>query len=153
MFQTTSEDVIFSGHGGTLPNKGHVTRVPYDVEFILFGPPGTSLSDELGQKLEGGIYISTLFIISPNTHERTPITPTIYTSKSGAIPNLILSDPRKLQVGGQGVVPHIVGVEGEAHLHDLWERLRPFIKKGKTLRVIWGACSTMGNDDPLAHGE
>lgn len=38
MFQTTKDDIIFSGHGAALPNNGRVTRVPYGVEFYMFGP-------------------------------------------------------------------------------------------------------------------
>ena len=53
MIQTTKHDVVFSGHGAVLPEAGRVTRVPYGVEFYMFGPPGITITDALGQKLEG----------------------------------------------------------------------------------------------------
>ena len=136
MFQTTNEDVIFSGHGATLPEKGRLTRVPEGVEFIMFGPPGTCITDNLGQMLEGGIYISNLFIISPKTQDRSPLSANKLTYASGGIPNLLLSEPRNINVGGQGVVPHIIGVETPTHLQDLWKRLKPFKKDGKIIRAI-----------------
>ena len=54
MIQTTKHDVVFSGHGAVLPEAGRVTRVPYGVEFYMFGPPCITITDALGQKLEGG---------------------------------------------------------------------------------------------------
>ena len=65
MFQTTSDDIVLSGHGATLPQSAGVTKVPNGVEFITFGPPGSSITDQLGQMLEGGHYISNLFVTSP----------------------------------------------------------------------------------------
>lgn len=153
MFQTTKDDVIFSGHGATLPEKGQVTHVPYGVEFYMFGPPGTTITDNLGQMLEGGINITTLFITSPKTGDRIPLEPTVFKNGGGSIPNLLLAAPRQINVGGYGVVPHIIGVETPTHIQDLWPRLKPFIKSGQTLRVFWGACSTIGADDPEADGE
>lgn len=153
MFQTTTDDLILSGHGATLPDEHRETRLPVGVEFVMFGPPGTSITDNLGQMLEGGTYISNMFYISPKTGDRSPITPTILTSASGPIPNLSLSAPRDIEVGGMGVVPHIIGVEADTHLDDLWQRVKPFIKENKTLRVIWGACSSLGYEDPVADGE
>ena len=51
-----------------------------------------------------------------------------------------------------GAVPHIIGVEADTHLDDLWRRVRPFIKQNKILRVIWAACSSLGVDDPSVDG-
>lgn len=153
MFQTTSDDVIFSGHGVTLPAAGRITRVPEGVDFYMFGPPGVSMTDKLGQMLEGGIYISNLFITSPKTRERTALKPTVLTSDSGSIPNLGLIAPRNLKIAGMGVVPHIIGVEANTHLHDLWQRLKPFLQPNRKIRVIWGACSSIGSSDPSVDGE
>ena len=153
MIQTTEQDVVFSGHGAVLPAEGIVTRVPSGVEFYTFGPPGTTITDHLGQMLEGGLPIRNLFIISPKTNQRSPLQPSVYTDKSGSIPNLLLESPRKLDIGGKGVVPHIIGVEKVTSLHDLWQRLKPFIKSGKTLRVFWGACSYITQDDPEVDAE
>ena len=153
MIQTTKNDVVFSGHGAVLPEAGRVTRVPNGVEFYMFGPPGITITDALGQKLEGGIAISRLFITSPRTGSPSPLQPTIVTEASGAIPNLRLSAPRQLAIGGQGVVPHIIGVEAETDLTTLWQRLTPFRKQGQTLRVFWAACTSMGQTDPVVDGE
>ena len=127
--------------------------MPYGVEFYMFGPPGTTITDNLGQMLEGGINITTLFITSPKTGDRIPLEPTVFKNGGGSIPNLLLAAPRQINVGGYGVVPHIIGVETPTHIQDLWPRLKPFIKSGQTLRVFWGACSTIGADDPEADGE
>ena len=113
MFQTTKDDVIFSGHGTSWPEAGRVTRVPYGVQFIMFGPPGTRITDDLGQMLEAGLYISKLFIRSPKTGGKSPIVPSVFTAESGSIPNVSLKAPRNLDIGGAGIVPHIVGVEEE----------------------------------------
>ena len=153
MFQTTSNDVVLSGHGATLPQNVRTTRVPNGVEFITFGPPGSSITDRLGQMLEGGTYISNLFVTSPRTNERSPLTPSIFTPASGNIPNLLLSGPRGIQVAGMGAVPHIIGVEAKTHLNDLWARITPFIKPNKTVRVIWAACSSISANDPTVDGE
>ena len=153
MFQTTADDIIFSGHGVTIPEAGRVTRVPYNVEFYMFGPPGTCLSDNLGQLLEGGVFIHDLFIESHKTDSKVPLKPTILTFDYGSIPNLILHPPRDLNIGGMGVVPHLIGVEEPTHLQDLWQRLKPFQKPNKTLRVIWAACGSMSSkDEPMANG-
>lgn len=153
MFQTTSDDVIFSGHGETLLTAGHVTRVPEGVEFYMFGPPGVSITDKLGQKLEGRIRISKLFITSPKTGKKTALTPTVLTSDSGSIPNLGLLAPRNINIAGMGVVPHIIGVEANTHLHDLWPRVKPFLQPNRKIRVIWAACSTIGSNDPTVDGQ
>ena len=152
MFQTTADDVILSGHGATLPQDQRMTTVPDGVEFIMFGPPDSSITDQLGQMLEGGVYISDLFVTSPKTGDRSPLTPTVLTAASGNIPNLLLSGPRDIEVAGMGAVPHIIGVEADTHLDDLWRRVRPFIKQNKILRVIWAACSSLGVDDPSVDG-
>ena len=148
MFQTTQQDVILSGHGSTFPDKHKVTKVPDGVEFCMFGPPGTSITDNLGQMLEGGVYIRRIYLTSPKSGEEIELKPSVYTAKSGDIPNLMLHAPRGIAVGGQGVVPHVIGVEKATHLHDLWPRLKPFLRKGEVLRVIWAACSTLGTEDP-----
>ncbi|MGC6536102.1 MAG: putative adhesin [Candidatus Puniceispirillaceae bacterium] len=153
MFQTTSDDVVLSGHGATLPQNARTTKVPNGVEFITFGPPGSSITDQLGQMLEGGIYISNLFVTSPETNERSPLTPSAFTAASGDIPNLLLSGPRDIEIAGMGAVPHIIGVEADTHLGNLWQRVKPFIKPNRTVRVIWAACSSLGVDDPSVDGE
>ena len=61
--------------------------------------------------------------------------------------------PRNLKIAGMGVVPHIIGVEANTHLHDLWQRLKPFLQPNRKIRVIWGACSSIGSSDPSVDGE
>lgn len=91
-------------------------------------------------------------MVSDKTDTRSPLRPSVYKADYGDIPNLILEGPRQLNVGGQGVVPHVIGVEAPTHLHDLWSRIKPFQKPNETIRVIWAACSVMGNESPLADG-
>lgn len=154
MFQTTRNDVVFSGHGSNLPRDAKLTRVPPEVEFITFGPPGSVMTENLGQLQKGGQAITKIFIISPVTNEKTYIQATSYKFESGDIPNLALWPPRDLEIAGKGAVPHIIVVEAETHLADLWPRLRPFRKRGQTLRVIWSACAALDqNSNQLVDGE
>ena len=155
MFQTTKDDVIFSGHGATDLGRGHETRVPEGVELYMFGPPGTALADHVQRMLEGGVLIRRLYLISPKTKEKSTIEPAVFTSRSGAIPDLILGDSHNTKIGQKGVVPHIIGVDHPTRLHDMWSLLTPFIKPGRTLRVMWAACSITGelSDTPKVHGE
>ena len=155
MFQSTKDDVVFAGHGATLLGQGHETRVPEDVEFYIFGPPGTALADHVQRMLEGGVSIRRLYMLSPKTGATSTIKPTVYTHKSGPIPDLILGDSHKIKLGQKGVVPHIIGVDHPTRLHDMWPLLTPFKRSGRTLRVMWAACSTMGDVSvaPKIHAE
>lgn len=155
MFQTTKDDVVFAGHGATIVGRGHETHVPEGVEFYMFGPPGTALASHLQRMLEGGVLIRRLYLLSPKTRETSTIEPAVFTHQSGAIPDLILGDSHKIKLGQKGVVPHIIGVDHPTRLHDMWPLLTPFIKPGRTLRVVWAACSLTGElkDSPKVHGE
>ena len=121
LIQNTKDDVVFSGHGSTLTPAGKVTRVPSGVEFYLLAPPGAGITDRLGQALERGERITSLYIRSKMTMEFSPHRYAVYTDASGDIPNMALHPPRGLDISGT-VVPHIIGVEGITDLHDLWAR-------------------------------
>lgn len=153
MIQTTADDVVFSGHGNTLPEAGQVTRVPYGMELILLGPPGSQITDHLGQLLEGGVPIYRLFIKSRMTGEASTVIHTVHTAETGSVPNLVLNPPRDLNIGGLGVVPHVIGVETPTSMHDLWPRARTFMKPGRTLRVFWAACHSIEKEIRLIDGE
>ncbi len=142
LIQTTKDDVVFSGHGSTLPPAGKVTRVPSGVEFYLLAPPGAGITDRLGQALERGERITSLYIRSKMTMEFSPHRYAVYTDASGDISNMALHPPRGLDISGT-VVPHIIGVERITDLHDLWARARPFIDPRGTTRIFWAACSSL----------
>lgn len=142
LIQTTSDDVVFSGHGSSLPAAGKVTRVPAGVEFYLLAPPGASITNRLGQALERGERITSLFIKSKITNQFSPHRYSVYTSDTGDVPNMVLHPPRGLDMSGQ-IVPHVIGVEKSTDLHDLWTRAKPFIDPRGTTRIFWAACSSM----------
>ena len=142
LIQTTSDDIVFSGHGSSLPAAGKVTRVPAGVEFYLLAPPGAGITNRLGQALERGERITTLYIQSKVTREFSPHRYAVYTSETGDIPNMVLHPPRGLEISGE-IVPHLIGVERETDLHDLWARAKPFIKPRAITRVFWAACSSL----------
>ena len=149
LIQTNGDDVVFSGHGSTMPPAGKVTRVPSGVEFYLLGPPGASITNRLGNALEAGDRITELFIRSGMTDEFSPHRYKVYTSKSGDVPNMVLHPPRGLDLSGK-IVPHIIGVEKNTDLHDLWARAKPFINPRATTRIFWAACSNLrGGDKPV----
>ena len=84
LIQTTRDDVVFSGHGSTLPAAGKVTRVPAGVEFYLLAPPGAAITNRLGQALERGERITELFIRSGVTKQFSPHRHVVYTSATGS---------------------------------------------------------------------
>ena len=65
----------------------------------------------------------------------------------------MMAKKRNIEIAGMGALPHIIGVEADTHLSDLWQRVTPFIKPNETVRVIWAACSTIDVDDPSVDGE
>lgn len=138
--QTTSADVIISGHGA-YTHSGETT-VPDGFELWVLGPPGASISDPLGGALESGTRITKLGIQSPTTHEWSPVVPTVYAAGTKA-PDYSLYAPRGLQLKPGG--PHLIGVEGSSgqKLSTLWARVQPFAKPGKKVRVFWAACSAI----------
>jgi hypothetical protein len=142
LIQTVRDDVVFSGHGSTLPAAGKVTRVPAGVEFYLLAPPGAGITNRLGQALERGERITELYIRSSVTKQFSPHRHAVYTSATGDVPNMALQPPRGLDISGN-IVPHVIGVERNTDLHDLWARARPFIDPRGTTRVFWAECSSI----------
>jgi hypothetical protein len=136
--KTTGEDVILSGHGSFEFNGE--TQVPAGVELWVLAPPGGSISDDLGGALESMEVIHKLGVVSPTTHSLSPIPPTRYVAGKSA-PNYTLHPPRGIVVKPGG--PHIIGSEKDTNLADLWARVQPFVKAGKTTRVFWAACSAL----------
>jgi hypothetical protein len=144
--QATRDDVVISGHGAyTFSGE---TIVPQGFELWVLGPPGSSISDALGGALEAGERIRTLALRSPRTQEWIPVTPTLYRAGERA-PDYVLHPPRGLVL--QPGVPHLIGIEGhDQRLSDLWSRIRPLARPGKTVRVFWAACSAIqGARNPM----
>ena len=79
-----------------------MTRVPYGVEFYMFGPPGITITDALGQKLKGVLPSRAYHHLAAH---RLSVTLTAdYCHRGfGGDTNLRLSAPRQLAIGGQGV--------------------------------------------------
>jgi hypothetical protein len=146
--QTTGEDVILSGHGALV--GGGATVVPAGVEFWVLAPPGASIADETGQALENTLKLTQLGIKNPHSEILVNNTPNFY--KTGAeVPDYTLYPPRGIVIDPNG--PHVIGVEKETLLSELWERVQPFIKPGKTIRVYWAACTAMaGAKNPVVIG-
>lgn len=145
--QTTALDVVVSGHGSVDLNDNGTTRVPVGAEFILLAPPGATITDHLGGKLEKGEYIDQLYLSNASGsvihHE-----PSRYNQRQ-VIPNLVLHPPRDLNLGSG--VPHMMGVEAVTPIRDLFPRLEPFrseaLKHGQVLKVYFAACSALTPND------
>ena len=138
--QATKDDVVFSGHGAIEAGQGNTT-VPKGVKFVVLAPPAASVSNDLCQAVENGSAISGLLIVSPTTKEKSPTNPLIYQAGSSC-PNYVLHpiNPGWLKPR----VPHLMGVTQKTPLSDLWNRVTPFIKDGKTITVYWAACTALG---------
>lgn len=143
--QTTGDDVIFSGHGAY--RYDGETTVPAGVEFWLLAPPGASIADSTGQALEDMKKISMLGIKKTGDDILINNTPIVYSAGS-LVPNYVLQAPRGIVIKPGG--PHILGVESDTKLSDLWIRVQPFIKSGKTIRCYWAACTAItGATNPV----
>jgi hypothetical protein len=136
--QTTGSDVILSGHGAL--NGTGETNVPAQVELWVLAPPGASIADETGQALENMTKLTQLGIKNPDSDVLVNDTPVVYKAGQRA-PDYILSPPRGIHIDPQG--PHVIGVEKNTRLSELWVRVQPFVKPGQTLRVFWAACTAM----------
>ena len=136
--QTTSEDVIFSGHGAyTFHGE---TTVPKGVEFWTLAVPAASIADATGQMLESMQKISMLGITTATPGRLATITPTVYAA-GATLPNYVLQAPNGLVLKPNG--PHLLGVTGDTSLSELWQRVAPFVKPGKTVRCFWAACTAV----------
>jgi hypothetical protein len=143
--QATAQDVVFSGHGKVEFNGE--TRVPPGFKLVLLSPPGASISDDLGGKLESGKQISGLEIISPKTGGASPTQPIIYNAGDSA-PNLILQNPERLKL--KPGKPHMIGSLENVSLNDLWQRAEKFLEPGKTITCYWAACTVLrGASNPV----
>lgn len=136
--QATSNDVVMSGHG-SFEFKGE-TLVPEGIEFCVLAPLGASISDSLGQMIESGSQIKKLGLKSKSTNDLINVQQQTYNAGDVA-PNYILHAPRGIII--KPGIPHIIGVEKSTELSDLWIRVQPFIKPGKTIKVFWAACSAI----------
>jgi hypothetical protein len=46
--------------------------------------------------------------------------------------------------------PHVLGVTQDTYLSDLWQRVKPFLQQGKTIRCFWAACTAIdGASNPV----
>ncbi|HYS65152.1 MAG TPA: hypothetical protein VEN30_15285 [Paraburkholderia sp.] len=138
MIKATEIDWVISGHGSTLTStQPPTTRVPAGMRLVLLAPPGTALTNRLGNALERGTAIDHVVLRQngrSNAHE-----PATYAAGAD-VPNLTLHfiAPRDIAAGG---VPHIIGVAQDTTLDSLWSRIIPV--QGKTVSVFWAACSNI----------
>lgn len=151
VIQTTIHDVVFSGHGGIYAPPIQATRVPPGVEFWMLAPPGAFVMNHVGWMLEQGQRIEGLFLRGGlRGHIRT-IEPTIY-PHGAELPDFVLMRGDFIQKDKK-TVPHIISVVEETHLQDLWKYIDPFrtvsLKTGKILRVFWGACSDIDDQNVI----
>lgn len=146
---TTPDDVILSGHGAF---KFHgETPVPQGFEFWQLAPLGASIADSLGQSLESMKEIVKLGLKNRGSTNLITMFPIIYGAGEMA-PNLILQAPRGIIIKPGG--PHVIGVEIDTPLSDLWVRVEPFRKEGEVVRVFWAACSViLGAKNPVVLGK
>lgn len=143
--QATAKDVVFSGHGKVVLNGE--TMVPAGFKLVLLSPPGASISDDLGGKLESGAKINGLEIVSPKTHSKSPTQTIVYNAGESA-PNLVLQNPDKLKL--KPGVPHMIGTFENIELNHLWQRAEQFLEPGKTITCYWAACTALsGASNPV----
>jgi hypothetical protein len=136
--QTTSTDVILSGHGYLATTE--TTVVPPGIEFWVLAPPGASIADATGQALEDMSLISKLGIKNPGSDVLVNNIPVVYREGSKA-PNYILQAPNGIVIKPGG--PHIIGVTSDTALIELWQRVAVFVKPGQVIRCFWAACTAM----------
>lgn len=145
--QTTIHDVVFRGHGGVDIPPVVATKVPPGVEFWLLAPPGAGILNHLATMLETGERIEGLYIHNEHGRSHQDHTPQIY-PHGAELPDLILEHTYDI-VMTRSIVPHIVTVNQQEHLQNLWHRIDPHrteaLKKARLLRVFWGACSDLTN--------
>ena len=146
--KAVAADVVLSGHGGLPADKlAASTIVPPGIEFWVLCPPGGSIADETGQALENGKTLSMLGILNPGSDTLSNCTATVYKEGASA-PDYVLSPPRGISI--QPGVPHLLGVEADTPLSQLWLRVSAFVKKGQTIRCFWAACTAIdGATNPV----
>ncbi|MBD2499262.1 putative adhesin [Anabaena azotica] len=141
LIKATKDDFVCSGHGA-MPQKniGKEIRVPDGVRLVVLAPPAASVSNDLCQGVESGNAIPGLKILSPTTGDYSPTQPVTYEAGSSC-PNYSLYpiDGSWLKPG----LPHLITVENETSLQDLWSRITPFTKPGKIINVYWAACTAL----------
>src|SRR6266702_5089205 len=88
MIKATEIDWVISGHGSTLTStQPPTTRVPAGMRLLLLAPPGTALTNRLGNALERGTAIDHVVLRQngrSNAHE-----PATYAAGAD-VPNLTL---------------------------------------------------------------
>jgi hypothetical protein len=147
--QATENDVVFSGHGKVVV-EGE-TIIPQGIKLVLLSPPGASISDDLGGKLENGKKIKGLKIISPKTGDKSS-TQVITYSAGDSAPNLILQNPSNLKL--RPGVPHMIGSFENIQLSDLWQRVEKFLVPNKVITCYWAACTVLqGATNPVVIAE
>lgn len=135
---TTGTDVVISGHGSYEFNGE--TQVPAGFELWVMAPPGGSISDPLGGALEHGDTITKIAVASQQSATLNAVPITKYAAGKAA-PNYVLHAPRNLNLRPGG--PHVIGVEENTKLSDLWTRVQTFARPQQTTRVFWAACSAI----------
>lgn len=147
--QATANDVVFSGHGKVIA-EGE-TIIPQGFKLVLLSPPGASISDDLGGKLENGKKISGLKVVSPKTGDKSPTQAITYNAGDSA-PNLILQNPSNLKL--RPGVPHMIGSFENINLSDLWQRVEKFSSPTKVVTCYWAACTVLrGASNPVVIAE
>jgi hypothetical protein len=136
--QTTSKDVLISGHGPYVFTGK--TIIPQSIELWVITPMGASISDALGGALETGARITKLGVMSPAKGEWNPVAPTVYTPGMHA-PNYTVYQPSSLRSAPSPGGPHLFTPEDASgqRLSSLWKRLQAFAQTGRTLRIFWAA--------------
>jgi hypothetical protein len=136
--QATKNDVVLSGHGSVEIGGGE-TVVPGGFELVVLAPPGASISDRLGGMIERGEKVKQ-FKLPTGASGAIDFKPVVYKAGQKA-PNYVLHPPRGLVL--KPGVPHMIGVEAETSLEELWKRVKVFSRPGKVTKVFWCACAAM----------
>ena len=127
-----------SGHGSVELGEGETT-VPGGFELVVLAPPGASITDRLGGKIERGEKVKGLKLSTANSGW-IGFKEVRYTSGKKC-PDYVLHKPSGLTL--RPGVPHMLGVAKATKLSELWARVQTFGKAGATVQVFWCACASI----------
>ncbi len=163
---TTSNDVIFVGHG-TYQGGAQNFTVPAGVELWMLQPVGSAITDGPVTALVGNTAIDRLILCQTNGEcddFHTLGLPQRIAAGQQA-PNLILHDLADLKALVQAAIPrgpnHVIMVTQDTNLQtllglpDVQKMIQAHVASHTVLRVFWAACTHLQqnpNDPPAVYG-
>jgi hypothetical protein len=154
---TTSNDVIFCGHG-TYPGGVATCALPAGAELHIMQPVGSAMTDGPVTALVANRPIDRLVLLQSSmaTNDFSALDlPTVMVGPT-QVPNLILHDLDNLLPLIQAVIPngpnHVITVNQDTNLATLLARpdvaglIKAHVANGTRLRIFWAACTAAANN-------